>query len=467
VRDAAYESLLKSRRKQLHAGIARALEERFPVIAEAEPGVLARHCSEAGLVDKAVEYWLKAGQQAVARSAMAEAMAQFRRGLDLLGTVPDTPERRNLELELQVALGSVLMFTKGFAAAETTSAYARARELCLQVGATPKIFPVLFGQWLVRQGRGELAAAHELAVELLRLAEERGDVAAQVTGCRAVGSTLAQLGRFVESRAYLERGLALYNPQRVVSLHWLSHALLALGYPEQALARMDEAFAYARELTHPDTMAVALRAGCTLYERLRQSRDAQAMAEALIALATEQGFPLWPAMGTVTRGWALADAGRTEEGIGEIRRGLDDYRATGAELWSPYFLVLLAEAHGWAGQAAAGISVLAEAFDRVERGGARWIEPDLHRLKGELLLALPEPDPVEAEARFRRAITVAREQSAKMMDLRSATNLARLWRDQGRRDEARELLAPVYGWFTEGFDTLDLRDAKALLDALR
>jgi predicted ATPase len=348
------------------------------------------------------------------------------------------------------------------------------------MGATPKIFPALFGQWVVRVQRGELAAAHEFAVELLRLAEERADVAAQVTGCRAVGSTLLQLGRFAESRACLERGLALYDPlrdrtsgftygidSRVVGLHVLSQALLALGYPEEALARVDEALAYARELAHPNTMALALWAGCrSCSVRLRQSRDAQAMAEALITLATEQGFPEWSAVGRVTRGWALAEGGRTEEGIGEIRRGLADYMATGAELWSPDFLALLAEAHGRAGQAAVGISVLADAFARLERGQAPWITSDLHRLKGELLLALPEPDPVEAEACFRRAITVAREQSARMLDLRASMSLGRLLRDQGRRDETRDLLAPVYGWFNEGFDTPDLKEAKALLDAL-
>jgi len=393
--------------------------------------------------------------------------------------VSEAPERRNLELELQLALGSVLISTKGYAAAETASAYARARELCLQVGATPKIFPALSGQWVVRFERGELASAHELAVELLGLAEERGDVAAQVAGCRAVGITLFQLGRFVEGRACLERGIALYEPMRdrtsgfiygidsrVVCLRWLSQTLLELGYPEQALARKDEALAYARELAHPNTMALAVWAGCRLYERLRQSRDAQAMADALIALATEHGFPEWSAVGRVMRGWALADAGWTEEGIGEMRRGLADYMATGAELWSPYFLALLAEAHGRAGQAAAGISLSADAFARLERGEAPWITSDLHRLKGELLLAPPEPDPAAAEASFHRAITVAREQSATMKDLRAAMSLARLWCGQGRQAEARDLLAPVYGWFTEGFNIPDLREAKALLDEL-
>jgi predicted ATPase len=383
VRDAAYESLLKSRRQQLHARIVQALEQRFPATAEAEPAVLARHCAEAGLVDKAVEYSLKAGKQAVARSAMAEAVAQFRSALDRLKTVPDAPERRNLELDLQLALGSALFATKGVAAAETASAYARARELCLEVDASPKIFPALFGHSVVRQQRGELIAAHEFAGELLRLAEERGDIAAQVAGCRAIGSALFLLGRLVESRTYLERGLALYDPQRdrtsgfdyamdsrVNCLVWISQALLALGYPAQALARKDEALAYARELAHPTTFGTALLAAGWLHERLRQSQEARAMAEPLITFATEQGLPLWSAAGRVRRGWALAKGGLPEEGIEEIRAGLADYRATGAELWSPDFLALLAEAHGRAGQAAVGLSILADALrsGRKERG---------------------------------------------------------------------------------------------------
>jgi predicted ATPase len=329
--------------------------------------------------------------------------------------------------------------------------------------------------------RAELAAAHEVASEVLRLAREAGDVPAQVTGHRAVGAVSSRLGGLAESRAHLEEGLALYDPERdrasglayaldsrVVCSHWLAHVLLALGYPEQARARKDEALAWARELTHPSSLAHALFCACTLYASLRRGREAEAEAEALIALATEQGFPFWSSAGTVVRGWALADGGRAEEGIAEIRRGLADYSATGAELWSPDFLALLAEAHGRAGQAAAGLSLLADALDRVERTGARWIEAELHRRRGELLLlAVPEPDQHEAETCFHRALAVAREQDARMWELRAATSLGRLWRDQGKSAEARDLLAPIHGWFSEGFDTPDLQGAKALLDGLR
>ena len=293
--------------------------------------------------------------------------------------------------------------------------------------------------------RGELAAAHEVAQELLRSAEDRGDAAARVTGHRMVGAALCQLGRLTESRDHFEAALALYDPvrdrtsalvyaidSRVMCLSWLSLVLVILGYPEQALARNREALAYARELAHPNTTAVALAPmGCVLHQLLRDRRNAREQAEAAMALAREQGFPLYLAAGTVVRGWALADGGRAEDGIAELRRGLADYGATKAEMWSPYFLGLLAAAQGRAGRAVAGLDLASDTVDRADRTDAHWIKADLHRLRGELLLALPEPERPEAEACFLRALAVAREQGAKLWELRAATSLARLWRGQG------------------------------------
>jgi predicted ATPase len=348
------------------------------------------------------------------------------------------------------------------------------------LGDIPKLLPALYGQSVVHWQRAELPAAHESARELLRLAEEQGDAAAEVVGHRTLGTFLFQLGRLAESLAHSERGLALYDPvrdrssrfvyaidSRVVCLLWLSQALLALGNPEQAQVRQDEALAFARELAHPNTIAQALFCDCAFHQLLRDGRATQAEAEELIALTTECGLPLWRAAGMVIRGWALAAGGRAEDGIALIRRGLADYRATGAELFSPYFLALLADAHGRADQAAIGLSLLADALGAVEQTGVRWIEAELHRLQGELRLALPEPDHSEAEACFLRAMAIAREQQAKLSGLRAATSVGRLWAEQGRRAEAHDLLAPVYDWFTEGFDTADLKNAKALLDELR
>jgi predicted ATPase/class 3 adenylate cyclase len=480
VRDTAYQSLPRGRRQQLHAQIAQVLVERFPEQVETEPELVALHRTEAGLAAQAADDWLRAGRRALARSATAEAVAQLTRGLDLLPALPDGPERWRRELDLQVALGSALIAAKGFAAPETSRAYARTHELCMVAGDTTRIFPALFGRFVVHFHRAELAAAHEVARELLRLAEEQGDVAAQVVGHRIVGAALFQLGRLAESREHLEQGLRLYEPardrtsglvyatdSRVVCLHWLSHALLTLGYPEQAEARAVEALAHARELARPNTLADALCCACTLYARLRRRQEAQAHAEEVVALTTKQGFPLWLARGRSVRGWALVDGGHVEEGIAELRQGLADYAAAGADLWSTDFLALLAEVHWRAGQATTGLALLADALARAEVAGGRWLQAELHHLKGELLLALPDPDPAEAEVCFRRAEAIARGQDARMLELRAATSLGRLWRDQGRQAEACDLLAPIYGWFIEGFDTPDLIEARTLLEELR
>jgi predicted ATPase len=411
---------------------------------------------------------------------MAEAAAHLTTGLTVLAGLPGGAERQRRELGLQLALGQASLAAGGFAAPETGRAYARARELCRELGEVPEFFPALYGRFIVHFQRAELAAAHEAAEELLRSAEERGDDAARVTGHRIVGSALYHLGRLAESRAHLEEGLARYEPERdrgsafayaldtrVVCSFWLVHVLLAQGYPDQARALMEEALAYARELAYPYTLAYALSVACILHGRHRPGPEARAVAETLVALATEQGFPLPAAVGTVVAGWAPIGEEPAEEGIVRMGRGLADYTATGAELWVPDLLALLAQAHGRAGRPAAGLDLLAEGLGRVGRTGGRWPEAELHRLRGELLLALPSPDLAEAEASFSRAIAVSREQGARMWELRAATSLARLRRDQGERQKAHGLLAPAYAWFTEGFDTQDLRDAKGLLDELQ
>jgi predicted ATPase len=246
----------------------------------------------------------------------------------------------------------------------------------------------------------------------------------------------------------------------------LAWPLLATGYQEQALSQYLEGLACAREMAHPNTLAQTLYCGCGVLQLSRDRLGVVELAEALLALATEQGFPYWLAMATIFRGWALSEAGETERGIAQIMRGLTAFRATAAQLWVPYFLGLLAEARGKANEPAEGLRLLAEALDRVERTGERWFEAELHRRRGELLLSLAEGERGKAEACFHRSIAVSREQNAKMWELRAAMSLAQLWRDQGRRADARDLLTPLYGWFTEGFDTADLKDAKALLDAL-
>jgi class 3 adenylate cyclase/predicted ATPase len=479
VRDAAHESLLRSRRQELHAAIARALEERFPETRDMEPELLAQHYTEAGLTEQAVEAWQRAGQQALARSAVDEAVAHLTEGLTVLQGLPSGTERQRRELRLQLALGQASIAGMGFAASETGDAYARARELCLELGDVPEVFPVLYGRSVFHLQRDELKEAHEVACELLHLGEERGDVAAQSTGCRIVGSALTQFGRFIESRAAFEKALATYDPvrdrssalvyaidTRVLCLSWLSHLYLILGHPEQARARSNEVPAHARELGHPATTAVSLALGCMLHQLLQDKDNAQAQAKATIALATEQGFPHYRAVGAVVHGWSQASSGQVAVGIAEMHQGLADYEATGARMWSPYFLGLLADANGRAGRAAEGMSMVENALDQVRRTGGRWIEADLHRHQGELLLVGGKPDAQEAEACFRRALAVARHQEASMWELRAATSLARLWRDQKKSREARDLLAPIYGRFAEDLETPALLDAGRLLDGL-
>ena len=479
VRDTAYESLLKSKRRQLHASIVGALEERLPETARAQPELLARHSAQAGLFARAIDYWLKAGQQAVARSAMVEAIAQLNEGLELLPQLPVGPARHRQELELQTALGGALIAAKGWAAEETGEAFARARELCREMGDTPQLFPVMVGQWSFHANRGELDAARAVAEELLCLAQQRQDLAAQVMAHRALGSVLLYLGELSPARMHLEQALAFYEPvhhrslafhyahldPRVAGLNWLAWLLFVLGYPEQALSRTREALAFARELSHPTTTGIGLYQAAGLCQFFRDRGAVLERAEELISLATEQGYPQQLALGTILRGWALAAGGEVEAGSSQLREGLAAYRATGGRVWLPYFLALLAEVHGRTGKAAEALDLLAEALACVERTGERWFEAELHRHKGEALLALDRERLVEVEACYRRATEIARKQGARVWELRAATSLARMWRDQGRRAAARDLLAPLYARFTEGLHTPDLVEAKALLDA--
>jgi len=506
IQDAAYQSLLKSKRQQYHQQIAQVLEERFPETVESQPELLAHHYTEAGLTAQAIPYWQQAGQRAIQRSANSEAIAHLTKELDLIKTLPDTPERTQQELTLQIALGGPLMATKGFAAPEVEKAYARARELCQQVGETPQLFLVLWGLWAFYTVRAELQAARELGEQSLSLAQSVQDPALLLWAHLMVGVTLFWLGEFASAQAHLEQSVALYDPQqhrshaffygqspKVSCLSIATWALWLLGYPDQAQERIRGALALAQELSHPFSLVYALFYAASLHRFRREVQAAQERAEALIALSREQGFLYRLTFGTILRGWATVEQGQGEEGITQIRQGLAAFQATGAGVVRPYFLALLAEAYGKVGQGEKGLSVLAEAFAVVDRTGERLYEAELYRLKGELSLQSrqvedkpktsqdksavrsPEsedtdprplaPDP-QAEACFHKAIEIARRQSAKSLELRAVMSLSRLWQQQGKKDEARQMLAEIYGWFTEGFDTADLQEAKALLQEL-
>jgi predicted ATPase len=479
IQDAAYQSLLKSTRQQYHQHIAQVLEAQFPDTVEVQPELLAYHYTEAGLSAQAVLYWQKAGQRAVERSAHLEAVAHLMKGLEVLATLPDTPKRSRQELGLQIILGPALMASKGIAAPEVGRAYARARELCRQVEDAPQVFSVLRGLWNFYLVRAEHQTAQELAEQLLTLAQRHQTPAFLLEAHMALGISSFWQGAIATARAHLEQASTLYDPQPhrahaflygldpgMASRCYAAWALWALGYPEQAHQRIDEGLSLAQELPHRFSLAAALGYAAWQHQLRREGPTVQARAEAAISLSTEQGFPHWLVVGTFLRGWALAAQGQAEEGIAQLQQGLAAWRAIGTKLGLPAILLLLAEAYGKAGQVEVGLQTLAEALALVNQTQERVYEAELYRLQGELLLARSAEHYAEAETCFRQALDVARHQQAKSWELRAATSLSRLWQQQGKRAEARELLASIYGWFTEGFDTADLQDARALLHEL-
>src|SRR5215510_7742416 len=478
IQDAAYQSLLKSKRQQLHQQIAQVLTDRFPETVETQPELLAHHYTEASLKEQAIPYWQKAGQRASQRSANIEAVAHLTQGLELLKTLPDTPERTQQELALQTTLGPPLIAVKGYTASEVEHSYTRALELCRQLGETPQLFPVLRGLQVFYFTRAQHEKARTLAEQLLPLAQHEQDPALLAGARLALGQTLYCLGELASAREYLEEGIVLCNPQQKRPLAWaggypgvgcLGYATLVLwhlGYPDQSVKRSHEALALARELSHPFSLAYALISAAFLHQYRREEQSCLEQAEAIIAVCSDQGFSFYVAQGTILRGWALAEQGQAEEGIEQIRHGLATYQTVGAGMLQSYYLVLLAEAYGKAGQAEEGLAILAEALTVVDKSGERFYEAELYRLKGELTLQTSsqslESRVKDADVCFHKAIEIARQQQAKSLELRAVMSLSRLWQQQGKKDEAQQMLAEIYGWFTEGFDTKDLQEAKVL-----
>jgi predicted ATPase/class 3 adenylate cyclase len=487
IQDAAYQSLLKSRRQQYHQQVAHVLEERFTETRETQPELLAHHYTEANLIEQAIAYWQQAGQKAAVRSAYAEAISHLSSALVLLKTLPDTPERMQHELTLQLALGPPLIATKSWAAPEVEHAYTRARELCRQVGEIPQLFSVLVGLEGFYLMRAEVQTAHELNLQILGLAQRVQDPALLLEAHHELGATLFYLGELAAAQTHWEQCLALYDlPQHrshvllyaghdpgVCCLSHHAWALWLRGYPGQAVRRVQEALTLAREeLSHPQSLALALLVAVVLDQCCQEGPVVHERAAALSALSTEHGFTWVAAMGTILQGGELAAQGQEAEGVAHLYKGLAAYRATGAELWRPYFLARLAEVQGRTGQAEEGLSVLAEALAAVDSTEERFYEAELYRLRGELTLAqssvqsLASSVQKEAEECFWKAVEIARKQQAKSLELRAVMSLARLWQQQGKKAEARQMLAEIYNWFTEGFDTKDLKEAKALLDSL-
>jgi predicted ATPase len=488
IRETAYQSLLTSTRQQYHQQIAQALETRFPGICAMQPELLAHHYTEADVLAQAMPYWQRAGQRAIERSANVEAISHLTKGLALLTSLPDTAARTQHELAFLTTLGPALMATKGYAAPEVVQAYTRARELCQQAGETPEHFLVLYNLWVFYVIRAEHLTTLALGEQCLQLAHRVQDETLLLMAHFMLGASWFYRGRPALACTYLEHMMALYAPAQhhVLAYHyggfdpgimgWLYYAwaLWLRGYPAQARAHSAKALSLAQQLAHPYTLARTLYYDALLGQLRRDASAVRDQADAVITVATVQRFALMQALGPIMRGWAITVQEHSPEGLVQIRQGLEMYRSTGAEAQRPYLLTLLAEASGLLDQPDGGLVALDEALTLLEQTGERYYEAELHRQRGALLLLRAEKshpaqssrEQHDAETCLQQALDVSRRQEAKALELRAAVSLSRLWQRQGKRDEARALLVPIYGWFTEGFDTADLQEAKALLETL-
>jgi class 3 adenylate cyclase/predicted ATPase len=481
VQDAAYGTLLKSRRQHLHGRIAQVLEKRFPEQAANQPELLAHHYAEAGLAERAIDCWGRAGERAAKRSANREAIAHLRKALQRVGNVADPARRADWELRLLVALGPALMATISMAAPEVAGIYARARQLAQLTGRSAELFPTLWGSWLSALGRGDLGTAGALVDELFKLALNENSPDFLLQAHHAAWPTAMATGDLRSARRLVNEGLPLYRREAhgqhallygghdpgVCSHGYAACILCLLGYPDEALRHADQALALAQELAHAPSLAHAYWLAGDRHHLGRDAPAARRLAEATLLLAQAHDLnAVEVANATMLRGWALAAEGRIEDGLAQMRSGLAAFRATGSKIFGSYRLARGAHALLIAEEAEEALALLDEAFGMMESFGERWYEPELYRLRGEALLLMRTEKQAGAEKCFQHALERAGEQGARLIELRTATNLARLWRDHDRNEEARDLLSPIYGWFTEGFNTPDLKEAKALLEEL-
>jgi len=478
IRDTAYEALLRSRRRELHRDIAKTLEERFPEVGEAQPEILAQHLTEAGLTAQAVRYWRKAGRSANERSAYAEAIAYLNRGLELVKSLPQTPERISEELRLQILLTGPLTATEGYTAPAVEKACTRALELYQQTGQRPQLFGVLARLYSVYSNRGDLRKSLELAREMLRLAESGQEPLSLLWAHYCVGHTLSLRGELEAALSHTEQSLALYDFEQPREYGWvmdpgatglarLAHVLHLLGYLDQALEKSLKALDHARRLSQPFTLAWVLGSAGEIHARRGEFEEAEELWAEQVAHCAEHNFSSLLASAIVGRGWAIVEQGRGEEDISRMRPVLDaSVLATEPGIERENYLIRMAYAYRRVRWPEEGLAVVAEALKLVDETGAPVFRAVLYRLKREMLLMQDSGNESDAEQCFRCAIEIARHQSAKTLELRATTSLARMLKGQGHRDEARAMLAEIYGWFTEGFDTADLKEAKSLLKEL-
>jgi class 3 adenylate cyclase/predicted ATPase len=486
VQDAAYGTLLREPRRVLHARIAEALESQFPEIAENQPELLARHCTEAGLIEKAAGLWGKAGQRSLQRSALVEAAAQLGRALEQIGSLPATPVLRREEIVLQVALITPLLHVSGYGAPETKAATERAHALIEQakaLGEPPEdpllIFSVLYSFWVANHVAFNGDAVRERAAQFLALAENQGATVPLMIGHRLVATSLLHTGDIAQSRPHFDRAIALYEPAqhrplalrfgqdiRTVSLCYRSWALWFLGYPSAALMDARQALSGAREIGDAASLMLALVLASLTHSFCGDYDAAQREAAEVVALANDKASSFWSALGTTSRGYMSTLTGKSAAAVQMITSGIAALQSTGTTMWLPLYLPSLAVAYAELGRLDDAWRCIGETIAGIDASKERVFEAEVHRLAGEIELHSPQSDTEKAQAHFSHALMVARRQQAKSWELRAAMSMARLWRHQGRSQEARELLGPVYGWFSEGLDTLDLKEARALLGTL-
>jgi class 3 adenylate cyclase/predicted ATPase len=479
LRDAIYDSLLKSKRQQIHADIAAILVHDFPKLVENQPEVLALHYQEASNHQMAIRYWFESGQRALAHSANVEAIANFRKALQLLNALPETPERIKQEIDIQLALGIPLIAVRGYTAAETREAFSRARTLCLRVGDIPEYFQALFGLWGNHWMCGKNDEALRMADEFLSRSRALSDPVLLMVANRVMGSTLLTLGDFQSSASHFEETIRLstgreerplYNlymvGPRAASLLLLSWDLWILGYPDQALSRVSEALALGKDLGHPYTVAFAHYMTSVVHLLRGDAAHALESAERSFEMSQEQRFSLYAILSRISRGRAIGELGRLGEARVELTQGIDEARRNGVGFMLPMMDSWLADVHTKTGENEYALSFVERALTNIGDVTGRSWEAELHRQRAQILLALDPSKLREAESHLQKSIEVARGQSAKSLELRAATNLAELWRTQGRPDEARALLEPICHWFNEGAETADLRQARDAQSAL-
>jgi len=480
IQESAYQSLLKSKRQQLHQKTAEILEKRFPQTAKTQPELLAHHYTQAGIIDQAIVFWTQAGENALARSANQEAIAHFNQGLQLTIDLPNSLEQTKEKIKLMTSLGAPLIVTKGWADPGVIENYITARNLCEEIGESVLLFPVLWGLWLCHNGQAKWYKARRIGQQLLTLAEQLQDTACLLQAHHALGPSLVMLGEFETAQEHLEKAIALYDVEQhrshafkfgghdpcVCCLHLANWTTFLLGNSDQGHLRNREALELTKSLSHPPTNAHNCIFSAIYHQLRREPQSTQKLAETALIIAEQQGLAQYQTHGTILLGWAHAEQGRFKEGITLMKQGFISFRATGAGLFQLYFRVLMADAYLKGGLLGDAKSVLEEAVVVINEGEERFYASEVYRMMGELLHAISPDQDTEVEALFNKSIQITHHQKAKVLELRAVTSLCTFWNKRHKRKAAKHLLMEIYSSFKEEIEIVDMLKAKELIKIL-